>query len=120
MGYVAEGVAVDAIQPGMTEDEVQQVMGSPSTVSDYGVPVWYYLGAKVKRSTLAQDKVASQRLIAVTFDGQQRVTKVEELDASARKDVTFAEDATPTEGNEMNMMQQLLGNLGRFNPNNRR
>ena len=30
--------------------------------------------------------------------------------------IAYVDRTTPTEGNELTLIQQLLGNLGRFNP----
>jgi len=42
-------------------------------------------------------------------------TVKKQTDEDARA-INIAEDETPTEGNEVTIMEQLLGNMGRFNP----
>jgi hypothetical protein len=45
----------------------------------------------------------------------QGIVDLAQLVNNKRNDVPYVRDKTPTSGSEMTMMQQFLGNLGRFN-----
>ena len=59
-------------------------------------------------------EVVEERIIAVAFNADGIVNTIEHLDGD-RQNIPYARTKTPTHGNDLTFMQQLLGNLGRFN-----
>jgi hypothetical protein len=50
----------------------------------------------------------------VRFDEKGRVAGVARLGLDEAREVEIVERTTPTASNEMSVLQQLLGNIGRF------
>ena len=61
-------------------------------------------------------KVLEHQIIEIRFDGEGIVESIKRHDARKAEKFDLVERTTPTKGNELTFIEQLLGNLGRFNP----
>lgn len=115
-GNMVELHQMQAVKPGeTTRSEVLKIMGSPTTVSTFNPNVWYYLGQDTEKRGIFDAKIVNERIVAVVFGGDGLVEKIQEIE-EGREAVPIARNKTPTHGNDLTFTQQLLGNLGRFNP----
>ena len=55
-------------------------------------------------------------MLAIAFDSQGIVQDMKVYDKSDGRLVAMVDRQTPTHGNELTIIQQMLGNLGRFSP----
>jgi outer membrane protein assembly factor BamE (lipoprotein component of BamABCDE complex) len=106
---------VSQISATSTKADVISLLGSPSTRSSYGSDVWYYIHSKKQRSLYGDDDILKQQVLAITFDANSVVSNVEVFDQDDAKQFTFSGDRTPTAGNELGVLEQILGNVGKFN-----
>ena len=97
-----------------TRSDVLRILGSPTTQSTFNNDVWYYIGQETEKRSILDQEVVEERIVAVTFDTNGIVNTIEHLDGN-RQNIPYARTKTPTHGNDLTFMQQLLGNLGRFN-----
>lgn len=103
------------IKPGaQTRDQVAQILGSPSTLSAFGDPTWYYVSYRTETTAFFAPAEVERKVIAVEFDPRGYVRKVDSYGMEDGKDVQFVKRETPTAGKEMSVLQQFLGNVGRF------
>lgn len=115
-GYTRSQADFSRIIPGTTSSkDVLELLGSPSSYSSYGDETWYYISARKETTAFLAPKITDQGAIAVIFDNKGVVKRVDEFTDAAKRDVAISNDKTPTEGNRITLMQQLLGNLGKFN-----
>jgi outer membrane protein assembly factor BamE (lipoprotein component of BamABCDE complex) len=113
-GNMLEDYQIAAVKPGSTQTEVLQNLGSPTTVAPFDDKVWYYMGQDTEKKGIFDAKVTHERIVEVTFDDQKNVKTIQEI-PNQREDIPYERRKTPTSGNEITVMQQLLGNLGKFN-----
>jgi len=107
--------ALQSVQTGAdTRAEVVQKLGSPTTIAPFDENVWYYLGQKTSKKGIFDAKVDEERIIMVQFAADGFVQAVREIDEE-RLDIPLNAKKTHTGGNEVTAVQQLLGNLGKFN-----
>ncbi len=97
-----------------TRVEIVQKLGSPTTIAPFDDKKWYYLGQKTLKKGIFDAKVEQERIVLVQFDEDGVASSIREIDQE-RIDIPLNEDKTHTGGNEIGAIQQLLGNLGRFN-----
>lgn len=97
-----------------TRSDVLRVIGSPTTQSTFNPNIWYYIGQETEKHGILDDEVVSENIVTVTFNAQGIVESLD-TPATNRIDIPYARTKTPTHGNELTFMQQLLGNLGKFN-----
>lgn len=118
-GYSAEKLQLseNAIKPGLAStNTVKNVLGSPSATSSFGDPTWYYVSSKTKSVAFLQPKVVEGKVIAISFNDAGIVKGVRKYDQNDMREVALRQDHTPAEGDDLTVLQQLLGNVGRFNP----
>ena len=116
-GYVkGASVNVERIKIGVTDkNDVRYLLGSPSSISTFGGEIWYYIGLTMHRASFLKPDVVDQNILIVSFDESGIVEDITQKGAEDRRNIEISEEATPTEGNRLTIMDQLLGNLGRYN-----
>jgi outer membrane protein assembly factor BamE (lipoprotein component of BamABCDE complex) len=111
-GYVISDVAVEQVPVGSSKDQVLIALGSPSTTGNFGGEAFYYI-SQTRRQSVAfmPEKVVSQRVLAVYFDGKDSVTRVTDYGLKDGKVFDFVSRTTPTAGKDENFLQQVLGGI---------
>ncbi|MBB4266989.1 outer membrane protein assembly factor BamE [Roseospira visakhapatnamensis] len=103
------------IEPGkQTRREVASLLGSPSTTATFDSETWFYISAQTRQYAIFKREEMERRIIAITFDEGGTVKTVRELTLEDGRDIAMLGRETPTMGNEMGILEQLMGNLGRF------
>jgi len=116
-GNVPDEDQVVQIQPGQDDkNRVEQLLGSPSTTGTFGEDVWYYVSKRTSQTAFFEPDIIDQGVLAVAFDGEGIVQDLKVYDQTDGRLVVMVDRVTPTHGNELTILQQMLGNLGRFNP----
>lgn len=119
-GYVTKFSDFSKIKTGeTTKDEVFATLGSPITTSIFGDEQWIYAGSEVTKETFFEPKLKSYQSYVITFDKAGIVKSVDKTDKSSLRKVDISKDETITSGSSVTLFQQLLGNVGRFNTQNR-
>ena len=114
-GYVPDPEALDRIQPGVhNELEVAQFLGTPSTMAMFGEPTWLYITERTEAYAFLEPEVVDQRVVAIAFNDAGVVTEVDEYILEDGYLVDPVTRTTPTYGKELGLLEQLLGNIGRF------
>lgn len=115
------GVTVDPdklkqIQIGTTTlPEVGNLLGSPAATNNFGDPTWYYISEQTETWAFRNPKIKEQNVVIVRFDKGGVVQAVEQKDLKDAQKVDTVKATTPAAESQMTILQQLLGNVGRFN-----
>lgn len=114
-GNMLEQNQIERITPGVdTPSTVLNKLGSPTTKAPFDDNIWYYIGQETEKRGILDEEVVNEQIIIVTFNQAGTVESIENND-HGRVDTPYVRRKTPTTGNEMTIMQQFMGNLGRFN-----
>lgn len=117
-GYVPDEDKLATITPKQTKrDAVERTLGSPSTVSPFNDKVWYYISETTEEVAFFDPTVLERKVIAIVFNEQDTVDDVVTYTEADGKEVQIVSRTTPTAGNEVTILQQLFGNIGRFSSN---
>jgi len=95
-------------------DDVAEILGSPSSIAMFGDETWYYVSKRTETLAFLAPEVTERQVVIVRFDRQGVVKAVDYLDLDDEREIQFVERETPTSGNEIGLLDQLLGNIGRF------
>jgi outer membrane protein assembly factor BamE (lipoprotein component of BamABCDE complex) len=115
-GNLPEEDRLAQIQPGATtREQVQQLLGTPSSTSTFDDSTWYYISKKTEQWAFLAPDTIDQRVIAIDFDSNGVVRDMRKRGLDDAKEVAMVERATPTPGKTLGFLEQLFGNLGRFN-----
>jgi len=104
------------IQPGnTTKEQVVKILGTPSSVSTFNDDTWYYISRKTEQVAFFSPTVLDQQVYIVDFDPKGVVKEVGHRTMADGEHVTPAPGATPSPGRELTFLEQLIGNMGKFN-----
>lgn len=113
-GNLVEDKNLVRVEPFITnKTQVRQMLGTPVATSMFNQDTWYYVGQKTEQTAFLNPEVTERRIIALRFTEEGFVSSIEEINDQGY-DVTLVDRETPTSGHDMTLMQQLLGNIGRF------
>lgn len=112
-GYITDQVLMQSVQPGIdNRQSVERTLGRPSFTSQYGDPVWYYVGSNTAQAPFTNPRFTAHTVLAVSFDQAGNVISAEQtgLDQVAR--ISPDGNKTPTLGRERGFLEDLFGNIG--------
>lgn len=114
-GHSDEQIDYTQIIPGQSsQEDVQAILGTPSAKSNFGDNTWYYITEKRETAGMLAPEIIDQSVTAVRFDDAGLVADISKTDKDKGKLVQYVEKTTPTEGRKMGIMEQLMGNFGKF------
>jgi outer membrane protein assembly factor BamE (lipoprotein component of BamABCDE complex) len=102
------------IEPGRTRSDVLALLGTPSTTFSLDADRWYYISNQTKEYTWHQITEVSRQVIIIDFDKSGTVTAVKKLNLDNGETIAMVDRVTPTQGNGLSLLGQLVGNIGRF------
>ncbi len=118
-GAVIDPERVAQIKEGeTTQSAVRQLMGSPSTTTTFaqsGKNTWYYISKQTESVAFLAEETIDQQVLAIEFDDGSRVKSVRHYGLKDGKEIALVDRVTPTKGKELGVLQQLFGNVGKFN-----
>jgi outer membrane protein assembly factor BamE (lipoprotein component of BamABCDE complex) len=115
-GNLPEQDRLAEIRPGTTtKDQVTKILGTPSSTGIFDDKRWYYISRKTKQVAFLDPDVLDQQVYIVNFNGQGVVQSVAHRSLKDGRDIAMAPGATPAPGRELTFIEQILGNIGRFN-----
>jgi outer membrane protein assembly factor BamE (lipoprotein component of BamABCDE complex) len=107
---------VAKLEPGThTRDHVLNALGSPSSSATFGNDVWYYISERTETTAFFAPEVIERQVVVIKFDEHSVIQTVDVLDEQNAENVEPTDRTTPTAGNTLGMIEQLLSNIGRFN-----
>jgi outer membrane protein assembly factor BamE (lipoprotein component of BamABCDE complex) len=108
--------AVTRLAPGeQTRQDVQNLLGTPATTSVFDNETWYYISSQTTQYAFYPTEELDRTVYVVEFDPRGILKEVRKLDANSGREIQVASRETVTKGREYSLIEQLIGNLGRFN-----
>ena len=74
-----------------------------------------YIARHTEQSAFFAEEVIEQRVIYISFDEAGIVDSIGRLNKEDGKQIEYVNRETETAGQKISILQQLLGNVGRFN-----
>ena len=96
------------------KNQVLKLIGSPSTTELFDGESWYYISEQTSTKAFFEPKIISRKIVIIRFDGKGIVKKIETVGLDAGRKIVMVDRKTPTAGEEMTILKQLFGNIGRF------
>lgn len=115
-GYVFNESSLAYVREGeSTHEDVLRALGTPSATSSFEVERWHYIGKKSEIKGVLEPEVKEQTVLSIEFDEDGIVQKVEKRSVADGQEVDIVGRKTGTEGHSVGVLEQLLGNFGKFN-----
>jgi len=114
-GFSPSPGSVDKLEVNtQSREDVQRLIGSPSAVATFNPNVWYYISEKQEYWGPKRPWISEQNVIQITFNDSGRISSLKYYDLEDAKEITMVARITPTSGKELTVLEQLLGNIGKF------
>lgn len=114
-GFAPQLAELDSIAAGEdTRGSVMRKLGRPSTISSFDADSWYYEASRIETYTFYAPEVIERKVVAVSFDTDGLVTNVAKYGLEDGQIIDLVTRRTPTYGRELTVLQQIFGNLGKF------
>lgn len=108
--------ALAKLAPGeQTRQDVRNLLGTPSTTSVFDGETWYYISSQTTQYAFYPVEELERSVYKVNFDQRGILRDVVKLDLNDGREVQIVSRETPSKGRELSLIEQLIGNLGRFN-----
>jgi outer membrane protein assembly factor BamE (lipoprotein component of BamABCDE complex) len=115
-GHLPTPEQIAQIQPGSTtREDVVKIIGSPSSTATFDDKTWYYISRRTKQVSFFSPTVLDQQVFIVSFNDKGVVKSVGHKALADGESISPAPGATPSRGRELTFLEQLLGNVGKFN-----
>ncbi len=123
-GHEVDPDQLAKIQVGITtKPQVQELLGTPSSVAPFGNKTWFYMSELTQRRLFFDPKVLKSNVTRIEFNEQGQVIALDSLSEKDHQVISHIQRSTPTAGHEFGVLEQIFGNVGRFNgkdPDNER
>jgi outer membrane protein assembly factor BamE (lipoprotein component of BamABCDE complex) len=106
---------VAEIHPGLSKEQVVKILGTPSSMGVFNDNAWYYISRKTSRVSFFEPDVLDQQVFAIDFDNNGIVRNVGHRTLADAREIEPAPGSTPAPGRELTFLEQIIGNVGRFN-----
>lgn len=118
-GYVPDKEALEKVKPGsQTRNDVSELLGTPSSVTPFSENTWIYVQSKTSTLAFFDPKFLEQNVVVVDFDDAGIVHDVRRYTLADGKVIDPVTRKTPAPGKELSFIEQLVGNIGKFNTKN--
>ena len=97
------------------ELDVLELLGSPSTFSNYGSDKFFYISSKISSQAFFKPSLEEQKILEISFNKQHVVTDVKHYGLSDACIVKYDTHDIYIKANKLKIFEQLTKNIGRFN-----
>ncbi len=116
-GHLFDQRELMALEKAKTKQDLEFVLGSPTSVSSFGPETWYYITCKKESFAFFKEKILEQIIYAVTFDENGKIEAVVKYTEKDMKNHEVSSEMTIVRGNDTSVAQRFFKNAGRFNKN---
>ena len=114
-GFAPTPGSVEKLEAGtQSREDVVRLIGSPSTVGTFNPNVWYYISQKQETYAFLKPVILEQNVMQLTFNDTGRLQAIKKYELADGKDIDMVSRITPTAGKELTVLEQIMGNVGRF------
>ncbi len=116
-GNLIDNIDFAQLQPGSsTRADVTSIIGTPTTRATFDDNTWIYVGEVTKLTVAGFPGIIRQEVVVLNFDGNGTLRSVHKMTGKDAVRVAMVSRTTPSPGSEASFLQQVVGNVGRYNP----
>jgi outer membrane protein assembly factor BamE (lipoprotein component of BamABCDE complex) len=114
-GFAPTPGSVEKLEAGaQSREDVVRLIGSPSSVATFNPNVWYYISQTQETWAFMKPVILQQNVLQLTFNESGRLQAIKNYEQADGRDIDMVSRITPTAGKELTILEQILGNVGRF------
>lgn len=114
-GFAPTPGSVEKLEIGtQSREDVIRLIGTPSSVGTFNPNTWYYISQRQEAYAFFKPQVLEQKVIQLAFNESGRLQSIKNYDLTDGKDIDMVSRITPTAGKELTVLEQVMGNVGKF------
>jgi len=114
-GFAATPGSVEKLElETQSREDVIRLIGTPSSVATFNPNVWYYIAQRQETFAFFKPQIVEQKVLQLSFNDAGRLQTIKNYDLNDAQDIAMVSRITPTAGKELTVLEQILGNVGRF------
>ena len=114
-GFAPPPGSVEKLAAGtQSREDVIRLIGTPTAVATFNPNVWYYITQTQDTYAFFKPSITEQKVMQLNFDDAGRLKAIKNYDMKDADDITMVSRVTPTAGKELTILEQLMGNVGKF------
>ena len=114
-GFAPTPGSVEKLEIGtQSREDVIRLIGTPSSVGTFNPNTWYYISQRQEAYAFFKPQTLDQKVIQLGFNEAGRLQSIKNYVLADGKDIDMVSRITPTAGKELTVLEQVLGNVGRF------
>ena len=116
-GNLIDNIDYAQLQPGSsTRADVTSLVGTPTTRATFDDNTWIYIGEITRPQVAGFPAIMRQEVVVMNFDTNGTLRTLRKLSGKDAVQVAMVSRTTPSPGSEASFLQQVIGNVGRYNP----
>lgn len=116
-GHLFRETDIAQVQPGMGQEQVRMILGTPTTTTTSGNgSVYYYISSTEKKTAFLKGDEVDRQVLAVYFTPAATVDRVANYGLKDGKVFDFIAKKTPTGGADYGFIGQVLRGATQFGP----
>lgn len=111
-GNLVDPQLLEQVKPGaLGKEQVQTLLGTPSSVAAFDQNTWYYISKQTRRFAFLEPEVLEQQVVEIDFDDKGMVKAIHKFGEEDGKEVQVVSRTTPTRGKSLGVFDQIWANL---------
>ncbi|NHN89738.1 outer membrane protein assembly factor BamE [Acetobacter conturbans] len=116
-GSLVEADDYNQLKPGVSNRaDALDLLGSPTAKATFDDNTWIYVSMMTAPTPANFPHVTKQQVVVLNFDQGGTLKSLRTLGMHDAKHPGMVGDTTPTPGTKINIIQEIMGNVGRYNP----
>jgi outer membrane protein assembly factor BamE (lipoprotein component of BamABCDE complex) len=112
-GHQFQDNDVQAVTPGMSQDQIKTALGTPTTTATVGGgSAYYYISSTHGQSSFFKPVKKDRKVLAVYFSPMGSVDRVAQYGLKDGKVFDYVKQQTPTASRDQGILKSLFRNLG--------
>ena len=94
-GNMPTNERISQVNVGQSKQQVQQVLGTPSSVVSLDQNTWIYMSSDIKRVAFFEPEEISRDVLTIKFNKDDKVADIKRLKKENGREITVSSDETP-------------------------
>jgi len=114
-GNMPEQDKVDQVQLGMSKQEVDNLLGSPSLITGLNDNHWIYMSSTVRKFAFLRPEEKERSVLALSFDND-KVSKIDTRSLADGNNISIDTDETKLTERKLGFFRKYFGGVGNYTP----
>ncbi len=112
-GHLFVASDIQQIQPGMTQDQVRGLLGTPDTTSTVGADAFYYISSTARGAAFLEPTEVDRKILAVYFNPVGTVQQVANYSMQDGKVIDIIGRETGSAQGDKSLIEKLFKGVGK-------